>query len=44
MEYIKTLNFLDNKVSQPSHFQTKTWVQTNDDARGIYNTNSQIAF
>ena len=44
MEYTKTLNFLGNEVSQPSHFKTKIWVQTNDDARGTYNTNSQIAF
>ena len=44
MEYTKTLNFLDNEISQPSHFKTEIWVQTNDDARGTYNTNSQIAF
>ena len=44
MEYTKTLNILDNEVSQPSQFKTKIWVQTNDDVRRIYNTNSQIAF
>ena len=33
---------LDNTPNQPSKFRTKNWVETNDDARGIYNKNSQI--
>ena len=44
MEHQKIINFLDNKVTQPSKFGTKNWVKTNDDARGMCNTNSQIKF
>ena len=35
---------LDNVLNQPSKFRTKSWVEINDDARRIYNTNSQIKF
>ena len=35
---------LDNKPNRPSKFRTKNWVEINDDARGTYNTNSQIKF
>ena len=35
---------LDNAPNQPSKFTTKNWVEANDDARGAYNTNSQIKF
>ena len=41
MEYQK-INLLDNKLNQTSKFRTKNWVEINDDARGTYNTNSQI--
>ena len=35
---------LDNTPNQPTKFRTKNWIEINDDARGIYNTNSQIKF
>ena len=35
---------LDNTQNQPAKFRTKKWVEINDDARGTYNTNSQIKF
>ena len=35
---------LDNKPYQPTKFRTKIWIEINDDARGMYNTNSQIKF
>ena len=44
MEHQKIINFLDNKVAQPSKFRTKNWVKTNCDARRTCNTNSQIKF
>ena len=42
MEYRKIINFLENAPNQPIKFRTKHWVEINDDARGTYNTNSQI--
>ena len=42
MEYQKIINFLDKKPNQPTKFRTKNWVKVNDDARGMYNTNSQL--
>ena len=45
MEYQKKKkNLLDNTSNQPTTFRTKSWVEINDDARGMYNTNSQIKF
>ena len=44
MKYRKIIYFLDNTPNQPVNFQTKSWVEINDDAGGIYNTNSQIKF
>ena len=35
---------LDNTPNQSSKFITKNWIEINDDARGTYNTNSQIKF
>ena len=35
---------LENTPNQTSKFRTKNWVEINDDARGTYNTNSQIKF
>ena len=35
---------MDNTKNQPTKFITKIWVEINDDARGTYNTNSQIKF
>ena len=44
MQYQKIINFLDNTPNQPTKFGTKNCVEINDDARGTYNTNSQIIF
>ena len=44
MVYQKITNLLDNTPNQPSKFRTKSWVEINDNARGTYNTNSQIKF
>ena len=35
---------LDNTPNQPTKFRTKSWVEINDDAPGMYNNNSQIKF
>ena len=35
---------LDNTPNQPSQYRTKNWVEINADARGMYDTNSQIKF
>ena len=35
---------LDNTPNQPSKFRAQNCVETNDDARGTYKTNSQIEF
>ena len=42
MKYQKIINVLDNTPHQAIKFRTKNWVEINDDARGTYNTNSQI--
>ena len=44
MEYQKIISLLDNTPNQPTKFRTKNWVETNDDVRGTYNTNSQTKF
>ena len=44
MKYQKIINFLDNTPNQPSKFRRKNWVEINDDAHVMYNTNSQIKF
>ena len=44
MEYQKMMSLLDNTLNQPSRFNTRNWVKTNDDSRGVYNTNSKIKF
>ena len=44
MEYQKIINLLDKTPNQPSKFRTKSWVEINDNARGRYNSNSQIKF
>ena len=44
MEYQKTISLLGNISNQPSKFWTKSWVEINDDSRGMYDTNSQIKF
>ena len=40
MEYQKIINLLDNTPNQPTKFRTKNWVETNDNVRWTYNTNS----
>ena len=42
MEHQKIINLLDNTPNQPTKFRTKNWVEIYHDARGTYNTNSQI--
>ena len=44
MEYQKITNLLDNTLNQPSKFRINNWVELNDDARGTFNTNSEIKF
>ena len=44
MEYQKIIKLLDNRSTQASKFGTKNWVEIQDDARGTYNTNSEIKF
>ena len=35
---------IDDASNQASKFQTKNWVEINDESRGTYNVNSQIKF
>ena len=42
MKYQKITNLLDNTTNQPFNIGTKTWVETNDKSRRIYNINSKI--
>ena len=35
---------LGNTTNQPTKFRTKNWIETNDDSRGTYDTNSEIKF
>ena len=44
MKYQKIINFLDNTLNKPSNFATKNGFEINDDASGIYSTNSQTKF
>ena len=44
MKFKKIINLLDNTPNQLSKFKTNIWVEINDDARGVYSTNSQIKF
>ena len=44
MEYQKMVNLLYNTLHQPSKFRSQKWLEINNDARGMYNTNSQIKF
>ena len=44
MEYQKIINKLDNTPKQLCQFKTKSWVEINDDSRGIYSINSQVKF
>ena len=44
MEYQKLIYLLNDTTNQPTKFTTKNLFEINDDAHGIYNTNSQIKF
>ena len=44
MEYQKIANLIDDASNQLSKFETKNWVEINDESREIYNVNSQIKF
>ena len=44
MSIRKIINLLNNTSNQRSKFRTKNWFETNDEARGTYNTNSQNEF
>ena len=44
MEYQKIANLLNDRLSKPSKFRTKNWVEINDDVRGVYSPNKQIRF
>ena len=35
-------NLLENRPNQSSKFRTINWIETNDAARGTYNTNNQV--
>ena len=43
MEYLKTINLLDNTPNQLSNFRTKNWMDMNK-SRGDYNATSDIRF
>ena len=44
MEYQQLINFIENTSNQPSKFRTKNCVETSDESRRTYNTNSHIKF
>ena len=44
MEYLKIINLLENTSNQLSKFRTKSWIEINDQSRGVYNTNCDIRF
>ena len=44
MEYQKLIYLRDNEDIQPCKIREKSWVETNENARGTYNINSQIKF
>ena len=44
MKYQKIANLLNDGSNKPSKFRTRTWVEINDETRGIYSHNKQIKF
>ena len=34
MEYLKTINLLNNKPNQPIKLRIKKWIEINDESRG----------
>ena len=44
MEYQKIVNLLNDGSSKPSKFETRNWVEIDDEARGTYSPTKQIKF
>ena len=44
MEYQKAMHLLDNTPNQLSKFNTKNWVEINDESHGVCDIVSQIKF
>ena len=44
MEYQKIIDLLDNTPDQPSTFETKNWIEINNESRGMYYKDNQIRF
>ena len=44
MGYEKIANLLNDESNKPSKFRTRNWVETNDNAAGVYSTNKLIRF
>ena len=38
------INLLESTPNHTSKFKQKSWIEINDESRGMYNTNSQINF
>ena len=36
MEYQKLINLLDTTLNQPTKFETKNWIEINEDSRETY--------
>ena len=44
LEYQKIINLIGNTPDQLSKFRTKTWIEINNQSRGVYSPNSDIRF
>ena len=44
MEYRKIIHLLGNAPTQPSKFNTRNWVEINDESPGKYKKGNQITF
>ena len=44
MEYQTIINFLENKLNQPTKIRTKNCVEISDEFQGTCNSNSQTKF
>ena len=44
MEHQKIITLLQSTPNQTSKSRTKNWTEISDDARGMYNTISQVKF
>ena len=43
MEYHKIINVLEDTTNQPSKFRTRSWVEINNQSKGMHD-NSNIRF